>query len=88
MHLDPVAVNATRLPMASSFVQGKVEGYVSIQDFDLHCFLNNSRTKWNKDCFSHGQFYLACARVATGKNLYNLASNAKTKNILYQTVLQ
>jgi hypothetical protein len=35
MHLDPVGASATKLYMASSFVQGKVEGYVSIQNFDL-----------------------------------------------------
>ncbi len=35
MHLDPVGASATKFYMASSFVQGKVEGYVSIQNFDL-----------------------------------------------------
>ncbi len=38
--------------------------------------------------FSHGQLYLVCSRVGTGKNLYVLAPNAKTKNIVYQTALQ
>jgi hypothetical protein len=38
-------------------------------------------------CFSHGQLYVACSRVGTGKNLYVFAPDAKTKNIVYQTVL-
>ena len=39
-------------------------------------------------CFSHGQLYVACSRVGTGKNLYVFAPDAKTKNIVYQTALQ
>ncbi len=39
-------------------------------------------------CFSHGQLYVACSRVGTGRNLYFFARNAKTKNIVYQTALQ
>jgi hypothetical protein len=35
MHLDPVGVSATKFCMASFFVQGKVEGYFLIQNFDL-----------------------------------------------------
>ena len=33
--------------------------------------------------FSHGQLYVACSRVGTGKNVYVLASDAKTKKIVY-----
>ena len=39
-------------------------------------------------CFSHGQLYVACSRVGTGKNLYVFAPNAKTKNVVYQAALQ
>ncbi|CAF1021035.1 unnamed protein product [Adineta steineri] len=39
-------------------------------------------------CFSHGQLYVACSRVGTGKNLYLLAPDRKTKNVVYQTALQ
>jgi ATP-dependent DNA helicase PIF1 len=39
-------------------------------------------------CFSHGQLYVACSRVGTGRNLYVFAPNAKTKNIVYQTAVQ
>jgi ATP-dependent DNA helicase PIF1 len=39
-------------------------------------------------CFSHGQLYIACSRVGTGKNLYVLALDAKTKNIVYQVALE
>jgi ATP-dependent DNA helicase PIF1 len=39
-------------------------------------------------CFSHGQLYVACSRVGTGKNLYVFAPDAKTKNIVYQTALE
>jgi ATP-dependent DNA helicase PIF1 len=39
-------------------------------------------------CFSHGQLYVACSRVGTGKNLYVFAPNAKTKKVVYRTALQ
>ena len=39
-------------------------------------------------CFSHGQFYVGCSRVGTGKNLYILAANGKTKNVVYPNALQ
>ncbi len=38
--------------------------------------------------FSYGQLYVACLRVGTEKNVYVLAPDAKTKNIVYQTALQ
>jgi ATP-dependent DNA helicase PIF1 len=38
-------------------------------------------------CFSHGQLYVACSRIGTGKNLYVFAPDGKTRNIVYQTAL-
>ena len=38
-------------------------------------------------CFSHGQLYVACSRVPSGKNLYIFAPNGKTSNIVYKNVL-
>ena len=39
-------------------------------------------------CFSHGQLYVACSRVGSGRSLYVFAPDAKTRNIVYQTALQ
>ena len=38
-------------------------------------------------CFSHGQLYVACSRVGSGKNLYMFAPGGKTKNVIYQKAL-
>ena len=38
-------------------------------------------------CFSHGQLYVACSRVGSGKNLYIFAPGGKTKNVIYQKAL-
>ncbi len=35
MHLDPVRGSAAKLCIASSFVQGKIQDYLLIQNFDL-----------------------------------------------------
>lgn len=40
------------------------------------------------DCFSHGQFYVACSRVSSASNLFILATEGKTKNIVYREILQ
>ncbi|XP_057341623.1 ATP-dependent DNA helicase pif1-like [Microplitis mediator] len=39
------------------------------------------------DCFSHGQFYVACLRVSSLDNLIILQPEKKTKNIVYKEVL-
>jgi hypothetical protein len=38
-------------------------------------------------CFSHGQLYVACSRVGSGKNLFIFAPEGKTRNIVYQKAL-
>ncbi|UYV69316.1 hypothetical protein LAZ67_6003233 [Cordylochernes scorpioides] len=38
-------------------------------------------------CFSHGQLYVACYRVGSGRNLYVLAPENKTSNFVYSSVL-
>nr|XP_015928448.2 ATP-dependent DNA helicase PIF1-like [Parasteatoda tepidariorum] len=43
---------------------------------------------FQKPCFSHGQLYVGCSRVGDEKNLYLLAPNGKTNNIVYKEVLQ
>jgi ATP-dependent DNA helicase PIF1 len=38
-------------------------------------------------CFSHGQFYVACSRVGSSRNLYILSPGGEMKNIVYRQVL-
>ncbi|KFM78600.1 hypothetical protein X975_23343, partial [Stegodyphus mimosarum] len=38
---------------------------------------------WELLAFSHGQLYVACSKVGTGKNLYIFASGSETRNIVY-----
>ena len=39
-------------------------------------------------CFSHGQFYVGCSRVASSKNLFILAPKGITKNVVYPAALK
>ncbi|XP_074108440.1 ATP-dependent DNA helicase pif1-like [Cotesia typhae] len=39
------------------------------------------------DCFSHGQFYVACSRVSSSENLIILQPEKRTKNVVYKEVL-
>ena len=39
-------------------------------------------------CFSHGQLYVACSRVGKEENIFILAPEGKTKNVVYQRALQ
>ena len=39
-------------------------------------------------CFSHGQLYVGCSRVGSSDNLFILAPNGKTSNIVYPEALQ
>ncbi|UYV76887.1 hypothetical protein LAZ67_14002300 [Cordylochernes scorpioides] len=38
-------------------------------------------------CFSHGQLYVDCSRVGSGRNIYVLAPENKTSNFVYSSVL-
>lgn len=38
-------------------------------------------------CFSHGQLYVGCSRVGSRENLFILAPNGKTTNIVYPEAL-
>lgn len=49
--------------------------------------LNVAGLHLETSCFSHGQLYVACSRVPSGKNLYVLASNRNTTNVVYKSVL-
>jgi ATP-dependent DNA helicase PIF1 len=40
-----------------------------------------------KNCFSHGQFYVACSRVTGSSGLFLLVPNGRTTNIVYPEVL-
>ena len=39
-------------------------------------------------CFAHGQLYVAASQVGSGKNLFVLAEDGKTKNIVYPQALR
>ena len=39
-------------------------------------------------CFSHGQLYVGASRVGTKNDLFVLAPNGKTKNVVYKKVLR
>lgn len=42
----------------------------------------------SEQCFSHGQFYVACSRVSSQKHLYILAPEGKAANVVYKEVLR
>jgi len=44
--------------------------------------LKNAGIYVREDCFSHGQFYMACSRVNTPSSLVILTPNEKTSNVL------
>ena len=41
-----------------------------------------------ENCFSHGQFYVACSRVGGPGQLHMLTQDGNTKNIVYRQALQ
>ncbi|XP_060871344.1 uncharacterized protein LOC132945589 [Metopolophium dirhodum] len=41
-----------------------------------------------EECFSHGQFYVACSRVSSASSLVILAPKGSTKNTVYKEVLR
>ncbi|XP_050338342.1 ATP-dependent DNA helicase PIF6-like [Bactrocera neohumeralis] len=41
-----------------------------------------------ESCFSHEQLYVACSRVGTAHRLFIHAPDSKTKNVVYQNVLE
>lgn len=41
----------------------------------------------SNDCFGHGQLYVAFSRVGSSKNLFILAENSKTNNVVFKEIL-
>ncbi|XP_075213764.1 uncharacterized protein LOC142319970 [Lycorma delicatula] len=37
-----------------------------------------------EDCFSHGQFYVACSRISNPSGLFILEPEGKTSNVVYK----
>jgi len=40
-----------------------------------------------EECFSYGQFYVACSKVSSASSLIILAPKGSTKNTVYKEVL-
>lgn len=66
------------IKLAFSFTISKAQGQT----------LTTAGVNLEVPCFDHGQLYVACSRVSSSKNLYILAHNNKTNNVVYKHILQ
>ncbi|XP_076756487.1 ATP-dependent DNA helicase Pif1-like [Xylocopa sonorina] len=75
----PFDFKRLQFPVRLAFVMtiNKVQG----QSLQV-CGLN-----WINPCFSHGQLYVGCSRVGKPSNLFILASDRKTNNVVYLQAL-
>lgn len=49
--------------------------------------LNTVGINLTEDCFSHGQFYVACSRVSQKSNIFIHSIDGKANNIVYREIL-